>query len=242
MDWCRFSYSESIILTVPVGFSRRRKTVCFLSTGSFVSLVRSNLTLQYRLTREDPLGTPPRAEWEEAWGKLFVVHGGCIPVPVPREDPCLCTVSVALLFGGPLHHDLKLHRFSWLPTLLGAASQVALGVKNLPTRAGDKRRCGSILGLGKSLGAGNGHLLQYSCMENSMDRGAWQALVHKVAESDATEHRTHTASYWREKLTSGEKWVFITSQVFFIIFKILYAPLTEVVNSISILQVRNWIT
>ena len=169
MDWCRFSYSESIILTAPVGFSRRRETVCFLSTGSCVSLVRSNLTLQYCLTREGPLGTPPRAEWEEAWGKLFVIHGGCIPVPVPRKDLRLCIVSVALLFGGPLHHDLKLHRFSWLPTLLGAASQVALAVKHLPTSAGDKRRCGSILGLGKSLGAGNGHLLQYSCLENSMD-------------------------------------------------------------------------
>ena len=42
-------------------------------------------------------------------------------------------------------------------------------------------------GLGRSLGEGNGNPLQYSCPENSMDRGAWQATVHVVAESDTTE-------------------------------------------------------
>ena len=42
---------------------------------------------------------------------------------------------------------------------------------------------GSILGLGRSLGEGNGYPLQYSCLENSMDRAAWQATVHGVAKS-----------------------------------------------------------
>ena len=46
---------------------------------------------------------------------------------------------------------------------------------------------GSILGLGKSPGEGNGNPLQYSCLENPMDRRAWQATVHRVAESDMTE-------------------------------------------------------
>ena len=41
----------------------------------------------------------------------------------------------------------------------------------------------SIPGLGRSSGEGNGYLLQYSCLENSMDRGAWQATVHGVTES-----------------------------------------------------------
>ena len=42
---------------------------------------------------------------------------------------------------------------------------------------------GSIPGLGRSTGEGNGNPLQYSCLENPMDRGAWQATVHRVAKS-----------------------------------------------------------
>ena len=48
-------------------------------------------------------------------------------------------------------------------------------VKNLLASAGDARDMGSLLGSGRSLGVGNGNPLQYSCQENSMDRGAWQA-------------------------------------------------------------------
>ena len=56
-------------------------------------------------------------------------------------------------------------------------------VKNLPANAGDTRDMGSIAGLGRSLGEGNGDPVQYSCLENSMDGGAWQATVHGVAKS-----------------------------------------------------------
>ena len=53
---------------------------------------------------------------------------------------------------------------------------MALVVKNLPAKAGDTRDRGSIPGSEKSCGGGNGTLLQYSCLENSMDRGAWRAM------------------------------------------------------------------
>ena len=56
-------------------------------------------------------------------------------------------------------------------------------VKNPPVNAGDARGMGSIPGLGRSLGGGNGNPLQYSCLENSMDRGAWQATVYGVTKS-----------------------------------------------------------
>ena len=51
---------------------------------------------------------------------------------------------------------------------------------------------GSIPGSGRFLGEGNGNPLQYSCLENSTDSGAWWATVHGVAESDTTEQHTHT--------------------------------------------------
>ena len=56
------------------------------------------------------------------------------------------------------------------------ASQVALVVKNLPASAGDARDKGLIPGLGRFPGVGNGNLLQYSCLENSMDRGGLQSV------------------------------------------------------------------
>ena len=56
-------------------------------------------------------------------------------------------------------------------------------VKNLPTNAGDVGDMGSIPGLGRSLGEGDGNLLWDSCLENPMDRGAWWATVQGVAKS-----------------------------------------------------------
>ena len=56
-------------------------------------------------------------------------------------------------------------------------------VKDPPANAGD---AGSIPGSGRSPGEGNGDSLQYSCLENSINRGAWRATVHGVTESNAT--------------------------------------------------------
>ena len=63
------------------------------------------------------------------------------------------------------------------------ASQGALVVKNPPADAGDVRDFGSILGSGRSPEGGRGNPLQYSCLENPMDSGAWRATVHGVAKS-----------------------------------------------------------
>ena len=56
-------------------------------------------------------------------------------------------------------------------------------VKNLPANIGDIGDKGSILGLGRSPQRGYGNPLQYSCLENPMDSGTWQAIVHRVAQS-----------------------------------------------------------
>ena len=64
---------------------------------------------------------------------------------------------------------------------------MVLAVKNLLSNAGEIRDTGSIPGLGRSAGGGGGNPLQYSCLENPMDRGAWQAAVHRAAQPDMTE-------------------------------------------------------
>ena len=71
-------------------------------------------------------------------------------------------------------------------TCLKAISTITSGFpgsSDLKESAYNARGPGSIPGLGKSPGVGNGNPLQYSCLENSMDRGAWQAIVHGVTES-----------------------------------------------------------
>ena len=62
-------------------------------------------------------------------------------------------------------------------------SQVALVVKNLPANAGDVRDAGSIPGSGRSPGGGRGNPLQYTNLDNPVDRGAWRATVHGVTKS-----------------------------------------------------------
>ena len=63
------------------------------------------------------------------------------------------------------------------------APQVALVVRNLPAKAGDLRESGLIPGSRRSPGGGHGNLLQHSGLENSMDRGAWQATVYSITQN-----------------------------------------------------------
>ena len=76
-------------------------------------------------------------------------------------------------------------------------SLVVRKAKYLPANAGDRRDVGSIPGLGRSPGGGNSNLLQYSCLDNFMDRGAWWATVHGVEkELDTTEGLSTKCTLW----------------------------------------------
>ena len=70
-------------------------------------------------------------------------------------------------------------------------------VKNPPADARDERDSGSIPGSGRSPGVGNGKPLQYSCLENFNDRGAWWAAVHGVTKESDTTERTQIKSSQR---------------------------------------------
>ena len=68
-------------------------------------------------------------------------------------------------------------------------------VKNPPASAGDVRGAGLISGSGRSPGGGHGNTLQYSCLENPTDRGAWRATVHEVAKTQTRLKRLTTQAH-----------------------------------------------
>ena len=75
-------------------------------------------------------------------------------------------------------------------------------VKNVPANTGKVRDMGLIPGWGRSPWVGNGNQLQYSCLENSMDRGTWRATVHEAAESDTAEQLSSRESDTTEWLST----------------------------------------
>ena len=79
------------------------------------------------------------------------------------------------------------------------APQMALVVKNPPTKARDIRNTSSTPGSGRSCGGGRGNPLQYSCLENPLDRRAWRATVHGVVESQTQLKRLSTCTQHQEK-------------------------------------------
>ena len=76
------------------------------------------------------------------------------------------------------NHKKGIHK-----ALVYVINLVVLVVKNPPANVGDIRDAGSVPGLGRSPGGGHDNPLQYSCLENLMDRGAWWATVHRVTKS-----------------------------------------------------------
>ena len=95
-----------------------------------------------------------------------------------RMQDILIAVHLGILISQGRGFHLLIDNPSELLVHLRRPFQVVQLVKNLPVNAGDTRDAGSSPGLGRSPGVGNGNLPQYSCLENSMDRGAWWATVH----------------------------------------------------------------
>ena len=75
-------------------------------------------------------------------------------------------------------------------------------VNNLPANAGDAGDIGLIPGSGRCPEVGNGNPFQYSCLENSIDRGAWWVIAHGFAELDTTEH-TCMLYYMRSNISAS---------------------------------------
>ena len=94
-----------------------------------------------------------------------------------------------------MFHSLDYIQKSTISEAYGNTSQVVLVVKNLPANAGYTREVVSIPGPGRSPGGGNGNPLQYSCLENPMDRGACQATVHRVTKSQTRLKRLSTRTH-----------------------------------------------
>jgi len=120
--------------------------------------------------------------------QLIATPSFCLLSPNTYYFSCYGPAQVTLSyldFCSSLITDLPPYHlpFSSVISLQYGASHVASVVKNKPANAGDVRHLGLTPGLGRSSGEGHGNPLQYSCLENSMARGAWQATVHGVTKS-----------------------------------------------------------
>ena len=120
---------------------------------------------------------------------LTVLKAGKSKIKVPRwslageghllvQSQHLCAVSPGVEGAKDLSKTSLIRAL-----ILFRACQVVLVVKNPTANAGDIRDTGSVPGLGRSNGGRHVNPLQYSCLENPMDRGAWWATVHRVAKS-----------------------------------------------------------
>ena len=114
-------------------------------------------------------------------------------------------ILLILSFSSNVVMNILIHYF-WVLMQVCLASQVVLLVKNPSANAGDVRDAGSSPGLGRSPGGGPGKQLQYSCLENPMDRGAWRATIHGITKSQTwlkqLSMHTHKSVY-KIKISEG---------------------------------------
>ena len=109
---------------------------------------------------------------------IYIYSHECLVIPVSNIKK---TIFFPLYYLCSLSKINLLYLFGSIYGLLGFL--VALVVKNSPTNRGDLEDLGSIPESGRSPGGEHGTPLQYSCLENPMDRGAWCATVHRVTKS-----------------------------------------------------------
>ena len=118
-----------------------------------------------------------RMEKRDALGKRLWGTSGSTQVSWPAEP------DQESGGGGRLQNTIKYHTELQRDQRNDWASQVVLVVNNLPANAGGGGDVGSIPGSGRSLGDGHSNPLQYSCLENPIDRGAWWATIHRAAQN-----------------------------------------------------------
>ena len=126
----------------------------------------------------------------------FTLH--CLEQTLWRKMRTQKNIWVFLRWWEHMNPHQRRHWFGCSSWRSGLPSGVVVKKKkNPPANVGDVRYPGSIPGSGRSLGEGNGNLLQYSCLGNPMDRGAWWATVHWVTESQTWLSTTYTQ--WRSE-------------------------------------------
>ena len=118
---------------------------------------------------------PRHRMWGQWWAPPKTgVFPHPLPAPhahpnAPEEAPCICPAMPRWFRAAQCEFQVP--------------KQMALVVKNTPANAGDIKDTGSLSGSGRTPGGGHSNPLQYSCLENPMDRGAWRAIIHGVAKS-----------------------------------------------------------
>ena len=115
--------------------------------------------------------------WEDTLEEGMATHFSLLAWRLPKDTRAWQITVHGVAKSRTRLSDKAQHSLLWM-----WASQV-LVVKNLPAIEGDIRDMGLIPGLGRSPGGSHGNPLQYSCLENPMDRGTWQATVYRVTKS-----------------------------------------------------------
>ena len=145
--------------------------LCFLGASLVAQTIKNLPAVQE--TRVQSLG------WKDPKEKGMATHSSILASEIPQQggEP-----------GGLQFMGSQRVRHGWMTNAFAShacyrASQVVLVVKNLPANAGDTGNAGSLPGLGRSPGVGNGNPLQYACLEKPMDRGAWRATVRGVTKN-----------------------------------------------------------
>ena len=165
----------------------------------------------YKVTISAKLVNPEPLLLQVLWGRLLWVSGSQHFLSQSIHNLVLCVL---------LFKDILFNKYCWV---IGA-SQEDLVVENLAFSSGDIRNVGSVPGSGRYSGGGNGNPLQYLCLENSMDRGAWWATIPGVTKSRTLlkqlSSHAHTLSHclWTHTNSNTNlNWVNLISQASFFI-------------------------